>query len=871
MAGDTLISTVPGWSESEGRFRALVEASSDVIYRMNSNWTHMEYLAGCDFIPDTDELNNTWLSKYIPFEEQARVTAAIEEAIRNKSVFELTHQVIRVNGSLGWIFSRAIPIIGADGEIVEWFGMAKDITESKQAVYTVEHTSNLLAEVQKIAHIGIFEYVIASGATVWSEGEYRIYGLDPIGPSPTFEELLARCIHPDDVHLLRESMRGMMEEHIVYELEHRVVWPDGSVRWVYNRAHPFFNDKGSLVRYVGVTQDITEIKLREQALQQANYRLGLAQSAAHAGIWDWDIPGHKLYWSAEFLELFCLSPDAKASFETWRAVVHPDDLADAERRIHTAIEEHRPLSNQYRIILPDGCERWIDAYGETAYDADSQPVRMTGICLDVTARKLAELELYAYKQDLERIVDERSAKLRLAMEAAETANRAKTVFLANMSHELRTPLNAILGFAQLLERDNRIPEEQRQNIATISRAGSHLLSLINDVLEISRIEAGRTSIKIETFDLTNTLSVIQEMMRLRAEKKGLAFSIEAMDSLPHYVQGDEHRLRQVLTNLLGNAIKYTDQGQVTLRLIPVKNNMRFEVIDTGCGIAADDQKGIFRAFYQTERGIAQGEGTGLGLAISQEFVRLMGGQVNVISELGRGSTFTFSIPLPRCDAVASAPAIRRVLSLAPNQAVKRVLVAEDNPDNRQLLISLLQNVGFDVHTVKNGREAVEAFQSWQPDFIWMDMRMPVMDGFVATKAIRALPGGIEVKIVALTASAFQEDREAILAAGCDDVLAKPVDQDRLFQVLGELLHLEYRYADIESISENKVELYLHTLKEDLRAELQKAAEILDVEGCYKTIERIRKAHPEIANAVEPLIKEFRFDLILTALRNQNTK
>lgn len=270
---------------------------------------------------------------------------------------------------------------------------AAKLIEHSQSEQVLVKYQNLLAEAQKIGHMGCFEYIVASGETVWSEEEYGIYGLDPTGPSPTFEELLAHCIHPDDVDLLRQASQQMLDENIIYELEHRIVLPDGSIRWVKNCAHPYFNDNGTLERYVGITHDITEIKLREQALQQINHRIGLAQKAAHAGLWDWDILSNKLYWSIELIELFGLSTDVQASFETWRSVVHPDDVVDAERHIHDAIKEQRSLSNQYRIILPNGCERWIDAIGETFYAADGRPLRMTGICIDVTTRKSAEEEL----------------------------------------------------------------------------------------------------------------------------------------------------------------------------------------------------------------------------------------------------------------------------------------------------------------------------------------------------------------------------------------------------------------------------------------------------------------------------------------------
>jgi two-component system sensor histidine kinase/response regulator len=381
--------------------------------------------------------------------------------------------------------------------------------------------------------------------------------------------------------------------------------------------------------------------------------------------------------------------------------------------------------------------------------------------------------------------------------AAESANHAKSIFLSNMSHELRTPLNAILGFAQIMERDPALGETHRRELGTIHRSGRHLLSLINDVLEISRIEAGRTIVQNEVFDLNAILSPVEEMTRFRAETKGIALSVERHGDLPSHVIGDANRLRQVLINLLGNAVKFTEQGSIFLRVTAMDGAIRFEVTDTGPGIAQEDQERIFHAFYQSEIGIAKGEGTGLGLTISREFVRLLGGVLTVRSEPGKGSVFAFTLPLPTAEAPQASIRRSRVVGLEPGQPEYRILIVEDEPMNSEVLGILLEKAGFQVRKAEDGRQAVEQFQSWQPHFIWMDMKMPVMDGYQATRSIRALPGGDAVKIAALTASVFEEDRAGILAAGCDEMATKPLEDDKLFALMGRLLGLRYRYAEVE--------------------------------------------------------------------------
>ncbi|QPK64785.1 response regulator [Methylomonas sp. LL1] len=485
---------------------------------------------------------------------------------------------------------------------------------------------------------------------------------------------------------------------------------------------------------------------------------------------------------------------------------------------------------------------------------------------EIAERKKAEAELDSYRCHLEQLVAERTRELEQARDAAEAANRAKSIFLANMSHELRTPLNAILGFAQIMARDQRIPEDERRNIATINRSGNHLLALINDVLEISRIEAGRTTVTNEAFDLPLALNAVEEMIRVRAETKGLAFSVERASDLPCYVQGDVHHLHQVLLNLLGNAVKYTDRGRICLNvnLLPDRT-IRFEVSDTGPGIAEDDQGRIFKAFYQTAGGIAKGEGTGLGLAISREFVRLMGGELTVTSELGKGSTFAFGIPLPIAEAVSNTASPAGIVGLAAGQHAPRILVAEDKLDNQQVVEQLLRQIGCEVAIAANGQEAVELFQSWHPQLILMDMRMPVMDGYQATRAIRSLLGGDKFPILALTASAFEEDKEQVLAAGCDEMLSKPIEAQRLFEAIGRALGLRFESAETQSEIVPAI-TNLADLPPELISDLSQAAMTLDKDNLMLILNRLRPEYPAEAELMAKLAEDFRFDRIQQMLR-----
>ncbi|PKM43056.1 MAG: hypothetical protein CVV05_16045 [Gammaproteobacteria bacterium HGW-Gammaproteobacteria-1] len=492
-------------------------------------------------------------------------------------------------------------------------------------------------------------------------------------------------------------------------------------------------------------------------------------------------------------------------------------------------------------------------------------------------RTRAEEALRSHKEHLEEEITQRTEELRLARDAAEAANKAKSAFLANMSHELRTPLNAILGFSQMLRQESDLNATQRENIDIINNSGEHLLKLINDVLEIAKIEAGKLQLESSTFDLHGLVRDVTDMMRQRAQQKGLRLLLDQASEFPRYIRGDEARLRQVLINLVGNAVKFTDEGGITVRLgvrANTRQHLLIEVEDSGPGISASDQKHLFTPFVQLTEGMTHG-GTGLGLSIVRQYVQLMGGTITVDSTPGRGSLFLVDLPLEIGDETdinrLDGKVRSEVAALAPGQPAYRILIAEDQRDNQLLLARLMTDLGLETKIANDGAECVALFETWQPDLIWMDRRMPIMDGIEATRRIRSLPGGDRVKIVAVTASVFKEQEPELRAAGIDENVRKPYRFHEIYDSLGRQLGLKFIYqTDTTPPVEHQAQILsagqLSALAPGLREDLRGALESLDRVRIDAAIARIHDTDPELAGTLWQLVDEFNYPHVLDVIQ-----
>lgn len=592
-------------------------------------------------------------------------------------------------------------------------------------------------------------------------------------------------LHPEDALRYVTAFERAVRERAVFRAETRVRRADGEWRWLGSYATPRFAPGGEFLGHIGLSSDITERLKAEQELRASEEKF--RQLAENIREVFWMIPPSRkqvLYVSPAYEQIWERScENLYENPMAWFEAVHPED------REHSYAEylrqrEGEPLESIYRIHTPSGQEKWIRSRSFPIRDRDGQTIRVAGLAEDITERKRHEAELIQARED------------------ADAANRAKSRFLANMSHEIRTPMNGVIGMIQLLK-DSRLSEEQQQYLAVAQDSARVLLALIDDILDLSKIEAGKIVLEYLSFSLHDVVDAVVQVLRVQARAKGLQFTARVDAAIPPLVTGDAHRLRQVLTNLAANAIKFTERGEVALE-VALENlregraTVHFAINDTGIGIRPEQVSRLFSAFTQADASTTRKYGgTGLGLAISKQLVEMMGGTISAESAEGGGSRFWFTavFDVPK---ETGSPAVSNGQNRSPASAERilaargsrilsaRILVAEDNAINREVALAQLEKLGLRADVVVNGAEAVEAVRRGGYDLVLMDCEMPGMDGYEATRTIRDSLGSL-VPIIAVTADAMPADRERCLQEGMNDYIAKPVDVGDLKALLSKWL------------------------------------------------------------------------------------
>ncbi|HEY9652579.1 MAG TPA: PAS domain S-box protein, partial [Coleofasciculaceae cyanobacterium] len=810
----------------------------------------------------------------IPFhqmhpDDRASYQQAVAQALDTMQTFRHEWRIITPSGKLKWIQANSRPERRDNGEVV-WHGVVQDISDYKAAEIALQAKTEELDRFFSTA-LDLLCIANTNGYFLrlnpqWEKTlGYRLEDLEGVK--------FLDFVHPEDLESTLNAIALLAKQQEVPNFMNRYRCRDGSYRWIEWRSVPV----GQLI--YAAARDVSDRKYAEEALKNSERKFKGAFNTLAVGMCLVSIAGGFLEVNSALCQLLGYSESELLSIR-WQDIVYPEDqFQELEWVEQMYAGKQVGYQLEQRFLRQDGTVLWGLSSISLMRGPQQEPLYLIAQVTDINERKQSEIALQSAK------------------EIAETANRSKSVFLANMSHELRTPLNGILGYAQILQRDKNFTPKQKEGLGIIQQCGEHLLTLINDILDLSKIEADKLELHPGDFNFPAFLQGIFEIFRFKAVRKSIHFTYLTTQQLPTTVRADEKRLRQILMNLLSNAIKFTDTGTVIFKVevisdkslnlgnseqkkYPIPNSqfpifkIRFQVDDTGIGITPEHLEKIFLPFEQVGDSSRYTEGTGLGLAITQKLIGLMGSQIFVESIPNVGSKFWFDLDLPVITNSIELTPIKPACNIIGYQGKKRkILVVDDRWENCAVLINLLEPLGFELFEAANGKEGLEKAIEVQPDLIFVDLVMPVMDGHEMTRKLRQLPLFQSTIIIAISANAFETDRLLSLKSGCNNFFPKPLQTEALLDKIKSYLNLTWIYdgdntGNGKGLSTSIVDSTLSQMvippPEELLA-LSQAAQIGDVSEVEQEINRLQQLNPEYTSFVTKIVKlaeEFEYEKIV---------
>ena len=883
--------------ESEFRQRAILDNISDPAWLQDATGRFQAVnKAWCEFHHQTAAaaLGRTTF-EVLPLNVASRLTLAATQVMARGQPLELEENVILPDGTVGWLSVFLGPLKPDLKESVGTVGIARNITARKlteleliDAKLELEKANlqledrvaertrelSLLAEVIEHSAVPFVMQNKTGGLIMFNQAFAELTGylrpeledkqinwgllLTPPEWRASEAAQLAKCIRT------RQPVR--------YEMER--IRKDGRRVPIELFVQPVFEQGGEFLHYRVFLSDITERQQAAALLQKVTDRLSLATSAGGVGIWDYDVVNNRLDWDDQMFRLYGITGDQfGGAYAAWQKGVHPDDRSDSDAAMQHALRGEHEFNTEFRVCWPDGTIRYIRALAQVTRDKDGRPTRSIGTNWDITKQKQAELALHETNHRLEQ-ANRRAQELTAE---SNSANAAKSDFLGHMSHEIRTPMNIILGNTQLLQRDPTLIQDVKRKLTTINRSGENLLTILNDILDLAKIEAGRVAMQLGNFNLIEFANELIVFFRLPAEAKHLTLTLTPSVGQQASIRADQGKLRQVLVNLLGNAIKFTQVGGIELDITVVQHvtagtRLIAAVTDTGPGIAPADLNRIFEKFEQTTGGRQTPGGTGLGLSICRQIVRLLGGELSVQSQPGQGSTFRVEVPVEVLFDTSHSHQMDMVaaLHLPPDQPACRILIVDDVAENLHFLQELLRSTGFDARGVTSGAEALEICPQWLPHLILMDTRMPELDGHETIRRLRADARCGAPKIISVSAMAYAKDLTAARLAGADDFVPKPVQVHELLVKISELLGLDYLETKVPGGGESSTASQLDgkslaNLPEAWHHQLREAVNIADFNAVLTLIHQIEGVDSITAKHLLKLADQYDSESLLQLL------